>query len=88
MGFCVDFPSMRTGNFIDLTNQMKDEGVSIGVVSAALMTASAVYATFTAVGNQGSLTDSGVDKMAAAYRNQLDQVQQARRREQEQQSGS
>ncbi len=74
--------------FIGFANEMKDEGVSIGVVSAALMTASAVYATFTAVGNEGSLTDSGVDKMAAAYRNQLDQVQQAKRREQEQQSGS
>ena len=68
--------------FISLANEMKDEGVAIGVVSAGMMTASAVYATFTAVGNDGSLTDSGVDKMAAAYRNQLDQVQQAKRREQ------
>ena len=74
--------------FIGLANDMKDEGASLGVVSAALMSASAVYATFTAVGNEGSLTDSGVDKMAAAYRNQLDQVQQAKRREQEPQSGS
>lgn len=68
--------------FIDLANQMKDEGTSLGVVSAAMMTASAVYATFTTVGNTGSLTDSGVDKMAAAYRNQLDQVQKAKRAEQ------
>ena len=74
--------------FIALANDMQNEGASIGVVSAAMMTASAVYATFTAVGNDGSLTESGVEKMVAAYRGQMDQVQSARRREQEQQSGS
>ena len=32
--------------FIDLANTMKDEEVDIKVVSSALMSASAVYATF------------------------------------------
>jgi len=61
--------------FVDLANTMKDEGVGTHVVSAALMSASAVYATYVAVGNVGGLNPSGVDKVVEAYRHQMDQVQ-------------
>ncbi len=67
--------------FIDLANEVTGEGVGTHVVSAALMSASAVYATFVAVGNQGGLNPSGVDKIVDAYRHQLEQVQAMRKAE-------
>lgn len=72
--------------FIDLANTMKDEGVETRVVSAGLMTASSVYATYLVTGNNGGLTESGVDKVTAAYRQQLEKVQQYRK-EQDGQAG-
>ena len=71
--------------FIELANSVKDEGVSTHVVSAAMMTASAVYATYVAAGNEGGLHDSGVDKIVDAYRHQMEQVQAIKRAEFEQQ---
>ena len=62
--------------FIELANTVKDEGVEPRIVSASLMTASAVYATFVAAGNDGGLTDSGIDKVVEAYKGQLQQVQE------------
>ena len=67
--------------FIDLANQVKDEGISTYIISEAMMSASAVYATYVAAGNEGSLNPSGVDKIVAAYRHHMDQVQTARRAE-------
>lgn len=67
--------------FIDLANTMKDEGVDIKIVSSALMAASAVYATFIFRGNEGGLTDSGVDKVTDAYRKHLNRVQEMRKAE-------
>ncbi len=65
--------------FIDLANQMKNDGASTPVISAALMSASAVYATYVAVGNEGGLTASGEEKVVEAYRHQMAQVQAARK---------
>lgn len=67
--------------FIALANEIKEEGVSTHVVSAAMMSGSAVYATYVAAGNEGVLNASGVDKVVEAYRQRLDQVQGARRAE-------
>ncbi|RLQ20729.1 DUF3144 domain-containing protein [Seongchinamella sediminis] len=67
--------------FIDLANTMKNEGVGTHVISAAMMSASAVYANFVAVGNTGGLTESGVDKIVEAYRHQMKQVQAAKKAE-------
>ena len=67
--------------FIDLANEIKDEGVSTHVISAAMMSASAVYATYVAAGNEGGLNPSGVDKIVDAYRHQMEQVQAARQAE-------
>ena len=61
--------------FVDLANAMQREKIPQGAISTALMAASGIYATFVAAGNDGGLTDSGVDKITAAYRGQLEQVQ-------------
>jgi hypothetical protein len=70
-----------TRRFIDLANAIKDEGIGTNVVSASLMTASAVYATFVVGGNTGGLTESGVEKVTAAYKQQLEQVQRMKKEE-------
>ncbi|QFU75465.1 DUF3144 domain-containing protein [Halioglobus maricola] len=70
--------------FIELANAAKDEGVSPHVVSAAMMTASAVYASYVAAGNEGGLHDSGIDKVVDAYRHQMEQIQAMKRAELEQ----
>ena len=65
--------------FIDEANALKDEGVDINLVSAALMSASCIYATYAAGGNQGGLTAQGVDKVAGVYRTELERIQQVKR---------
>lgn len=70
--------------FINLANAMKDEGKDIKVVSSALMSASAVYETFTITGNQGGLTPSGVDKVTAKYKKHVERYQEIRKLEDEQ----
>ena len=49
--------------FIDLANEMKNDGASAQFVSAALMRASAVYATYVVAGNKGALRESGITRM-------------------------
>lgn len=73
--------------FIALANTIKDEGVPIDVVSAGLMTASGVYATFMVGGNDGGLTASGVDKVAAKYKQELEHIQEVKKAQNAQQSG-
>jgi predicted ATPase len=68
--------------FIDLANELKDEGVAVNVVSWALMTASGIYATYSVVGNSGGLNPSGVDKVADAYRQNLLRVQELKKAQQ------
>jgi Protein of unknown function (DUF3144) len=67
--------------FIDLANQIKEEGTGTHVVSAALMSASAVYATYVAAGNEGGLKETGIDKIVDAYRHQMMQVQAMKKAE-------
>jgi hypothetical protein len=61
--------------FIALANEMKDAGHPIEMVSAAMMSASGTYATYVAAGNDGYLKPGGVDKVVAAYRQNLLSVQ-------------
>ncbi|WP_235965302.1 DUF3144 domain-containing protein [Sediminihaliea albiluteola] len=68
--------------FIDVANTLKNEGVSTRVISAALMTASGVYTTYTVAGNAGGLNESGVEKVTEAYRQSLQNIQRAKREEQ------
>jgi len=61
--------------FIALANEMKDEDKTTQMVNAALMSASGIYATYTAAGNEGGLTPTGVDKVVAVYKLNLENVQ-------------
>ena len=65
-----------TNKFIELANELKDEEIDPTLVSGALMTASGVYATYVAAGNQGVLEASGVDKVVALYRRTLEHHQE------------
>jgi len=64
-----------TSKFIEMANNLANDGESKETVSAALMSASAFYATYAAAGNEGGLTASGVDKMTEMYKSTLQSVQ-------------
>ena len=64
--------------FIDLANEMKEEGKSLQLISSGLMTACGLYSTYVVTGNDGALGDSGVEKMAALFQEELAQVQRAK----------
>lgn len=64
-----------TNRFIELANELKDKGVEPALVSGALMTASGIYATYVAAGNDGSLEASGVLKVTQLYQNTLEKYQ-------------
>jgi len=70
--------------FIELANKLKNEGMPVKVVSWGLMNASATYATYSVVGNEGGLAESGIDKVAEVYKASLKTVTEARKREAEQ----
>ena len=71
-----------TAAFITLANELaKEEDQDPKIVSAALMAASGVYATFIAAGNDGYLGAGGVDKVASLYKNNLSYIQQRKRDE-------
>ena len=64
-----------TNKFINLANELRKEGIDPNLVSGALMTASGVYATYIAAGNDGALEPSGVDKVVEVYRRTLQHYQ-------------
>lgn len=64
---------------IALANELKDAGTDPQIMSAALTTAGCIYATFIAAGNQGFIQPAGVDKLCAAYRRQLEFIQQRKK---------
>jgi hypothetical protein len=64
-----------TNSFIQLANQLRKEEIDPKLVSGALMTASSVYATYVAAGNNGALESSGVDKVVAVFRRTLEHHQ-------------
>jgi hypothetical protein len=71
-----------TNRLIALANELKDEDIDPTLVSGALMTASAVYATYVASGNEGGLEESGLDKVVALYRRTLEHYQNVRKQDQ------
>ena len=73
-----------TNEFVALANKMKDQGSDIHIISAALMSSSAVYATYTTSGNAGYLHESGIDKVADAYKKTLAFIQTVKKAEVEQ----
>ncbi|MDT8438286.1 MAG: DUF3144 domain-containing protein [Wenzhouxiangellaceae bacterium] len=71
-----------TSAFIDLANELaKQEDQDPRIVSAALMAASGIYATFTTAGNQGFLAPGGVEKVAEMYKNNLGYIQERKKEE-------
>jgi hypothetical protein len=68
-----------TNRFIELANELKDEEIDPALVSGALMTASGIYATFVAAGNDGALERSGVDKVVDVYRRTLEHFQEVKK---------
>ncbi len=77
-----------TAKFIDLANQLKKEGHTQQLVSAALMAASGIYVTYTSAGNDGGLQPSGVDKVVMMYRRNLEHIQERKKAEKEAQDES
>ncbi len=67
--------------FVELANKLQQESFEEPVISAALMAASGVYATFVAAGNEGGLEPTGVDKVVAAYRGTLEHIQSYKKAE-------
>jgi hypothetical protein len=70
-----------TNKFIELANQLRHEEIDATLVSGALMTASAIYATFVAAGNEGTLEPTGVDKITELYKRTLEHHQNLKRSE-------
>jgi hypothetical protein len=70
-----------THKFIALANELKNEGHDPQLVSAALMAASGIYATFVTAGNTGGLQPSGVDKIVMMYRRNLEHIQERKKAE-------
>ncbi len=64
-----------TNKFIELANALKKEDIDIVMVSGSLMTASCIYATYVAAGNNGTLESSGIDKVIQIYRRTLEHHQ-------------
>lgn len=70
-----------TQKFIELANEMKSEGFEPQLISAALMSASGIYATYVSAGNEGGLQPSGVDKVVMMYRRNLEHIQERKKEE-------
>lgn len=78
----IEAHNRATSSFIELANKLaKEEGQDVKIVSAALMAASGIYATFITAGNKGFLAPSGVEKIAEMYKNNLGYVQQRKQAE-------
>ncbi len=65
--------------FINLANELKDEGKPVEMISAALMLASCTYATYAGAGNEGYLKEGGVNKIAEVYKQNLASLQKAKK---------
>ena len=64
--------------FIDLANEMKNEGNSSELISSGFMTACSLYSTYVATGNDRALMKSRVEKLAAPFKKEMAHVQQAK----------
>ncbi len=70
-----------TNKFIELANELRQEGFDPQLVSAALMAASGIYVTYVTAGNDGGLQPSGVDKVVMMYRRNLEHIQERKKAE-------
>ena len=65
--------------FVNLANELKNQGKPVEFVNAALMLASCTYTTYTMAGNEGYLKEAGVNKITATYRQNLANLQKAKK---------
>ena len=72
-----------TQKFIELANELNKEGQNPKLISAALMAASGIYATYVTAGNTGGLQPSGVDKVVMMYRRNLEHIQEQKKAQSE-----
>lgn len=78
----IEAHNRATTAFIEMANDLaKQEGQDPKIVSAALMAASGIYATFITAGNEGYLAPSGVEKIADVYKNNLGYIQDRKKEE-------
>jgi len=70
-----------TNKFIDLANELKKEEYDTKLISAALMSACGIYATYITAGNTGGLQPSGVDKVVMMFRRNLEHIQERKKAE-------
>ena len=78
----MDAHNQATAEFIELANKLvNDKGFDDKLVSAALMAASGIYATFVAAGNDGFLAPNGVKRVADMYANNLSYIQERKKAE-------
>lgn len=77
----IEAHNRTTSRFIDLANQIASEEGDPKLVSAALMAASGIYATFTTAGNEGFLGPGGVNQVAELYKKNLAYIQERKRAE-------
>jgi hypothetical protein len=56
-----------TNKFIELANELRGQEIDVNLINGALMTASGIYATYVAAGNDGVLEASGVKKVGDLY---------------------
>jgi len=61
--------------FIDLANNMTQQGIPLPVVSSSLMTACATFSTFVVAGNESALRESGVEKLRDIFAVELSAIQ-------------
>ena len=64
--------------FIDLANEMAEEGIQRNLVGAALLNAAGLYSSYVVGGNTGGLNESGIDKLTAMFRRELERVESAK----------
>ncbi len=79
--------NLCTHKFIALANELKEDGHTTQLVSASLMAASGIYATYITAGNTGGLQPSGVDKVVMMYRRALEHIQERKKAESEASEG-
>ncbi len=78
----IEAHNKATDEFLQLANRMANEqGLDIKMISAAMMAASGIYATFMAAGNQGFLAPGGVDRVAEVYKRNLAYIQERKKEE-------
>ncbi len=75
-----------TNKFIELANALKKEDIDSVMVSGSLMTASCIYATYVAAGNNGALESSGIDKVIQLYRRTLEHHQVVKKAQHQEQA--